>query len=248
MHTITPHKRKIMQAFDARTQEYECHADIQKDIAKLLSKSLPNKADSVLEIGCGTGFLTQYLIDKYPQAQFDITDISPNMVAHTEGKFSSIPHARFMVMDGEAVMPDKTYDLIVSSMAFQWFENPNESLRALVHRLNDGGQLIFSTLHPTSFPEWRGISQEMNIPVGLLEPKEMGGCKNIEAIQKTYPNGLEFLRDLKRIGANTPNHTYKPNSAKDILSLCRAFDCGDRVITWKIAYHVLDKSSFSDGV
>jgi len=248
MHNMTPRKRKIMQAFDARTQEYERHADIQKDIAKLLSQSLPNTADSVLEIGCGTGFLTQHLIDKYPQAQFDITDISSNMVAHTESKFSSIQQARFKAMDGEAVVADKKYDLIVSSMALQWFENPDESLRALVNILNDGGQLIFSILHPTSFPEWRGISQELNIPVGLLEPKEMMGCKNIEDIQKTYQNGLEFLRDLKRIGANTPNHAYKPNSAKDILSLCRAFDCGNKVITWQIAYHVLNKSSFSDGV
>ena len=34
----------------------------------------------ILEVGCGTGILTEFLIKKYPNASFEITDISGSML------------------------------------------------------------------------------------------------------------------------------------------------------------------------
>ena len=118
-------KSKIETTFGRAVESYDENADIQDRVATELVKKLPSmKQPRVLEIGCGTGILTRKLFEKYPGAQFDITDISKEMLDVCSQKH---PHrnATFFILDGENPNLFKTYDLIVSSMSIQWFTSPN---------------------------------------------------------------------------------------------------------------------------
>lgn len=61
-----------------------------------LCDSLHEKNSAILELGCGPGNISRYLLSKRPDLKIFATDISPNMI-----KLASInnPSARFEVMD-----------------------------------------------------------------------------------------------------------------------------------------------------
>ena len=56
----------IKQRFSRSLQTYEQTAIVQREMAKILTEFLPQNKnfDSILEIGCGTGFLTRELVKK----------------------------------------------------------------------------------------------------------------------------------------------------------------------------------------
>src|SRR3546814_14322438 len=59
-------------------------------------------------------------------------------------------------MDGEApIFEGEWFDLILSSLAFQWFDDLGGAVGRLAGLLRPGGSLIFSTLGRGSFARWR---------------------------------------------------------------------------------------------
>ena len=61
----------------------------------------------------------------------------------------------FAAMDGEVLDIEGPFDLIVSSLAFQWFADLPRAIGRLAHRLAPGGHLVFTTMAAGSFAEWR---------------------------------------------------------------------------------------------
>ena len=234
-----PRKTKISQTFGGRTKGYEAEAQIQRDIAAKLSGFLPDFKSTedlrILEIGCGTGFLTQHLIQKYPKALFHITDISPEMVAFCQAKFSDSPIREFFVLDGEN--PDsrlsEKYDLIVSSMAAQWFGNPAQGLK----NLSRFGEVYYSTLGPRAFQEWRSTLDNTNAAIGLLNVPEWPRIFHDELIPKNYGSARNFLKVLKETGTSQPNRDYAPLPPKKLKAAMKYFDeTYHGQITWHIVY------------
>lgn len=233
-------KQIIAQTFGQKSDEYDHHATLQKDIAAHLASLLPQleTGAKILEIGCGTGFLTHHLINLYPDAKLSITDISPDMVKRCRTGAANHPHIEFQIMDGENPPLQDNYDLIVSSMAVQWFENAEEGLARLQTQLTATGQLFFSTIGANSFPEWRASLLATATPSGLLD----GMSTTPYLIEKHHPqvqykNALAFLRAMKSIGAHNPKSGYKAQSPAQIRRACRHFDDEySGLITWQILY------------
>ncbi len=128
-HKSDFHKRGVVERFSQNALGYEQHARLQKLVAARLAGFFPNKqyAD-ILEIGCGTGFLTEHLLASYRGAHFEITDLSRTMLEQCADKFPGHQKLRFSLLDGERVGQDKRYDLIATSMTVQWFAQPAQSL------------------------------------------------------------------------------------------------------------------------
>lgn len=152
----------VRRHFDRSAREYDRYAEVQREMAEELVRRLRRcdrngKVRRVLEIGCGTGFLTERLIRCYPDACLTAVDLSENMVACAREKLSSLPgKRRFVVADAETWAKDgdvAACDLIVSNAAFQWFSDPEGTARHLLRRLNPGGRLAFSTFGPRTFCE-----------------------------------------------------------------------------------------------
>ena len=175
--------RRVARCFGARAGEYEDHAGLQRQIASELATLLPSReAPSVLEVGCGTGFLTAHLLDAYRQGDFLITDIAPEMVAECRERQGSSPvqKMRFAEMDGEAPDAAGPFDVIALSMTLQWFADPLTGLARLGGLLNPGGQIVYATLGPDSFPEWRAALAVENVPDGTITMPGAAGHRNRE--------------------------------------------------------------------
>lgn len=219
--------------FGSRAKTYDEKAALQQSIAQKLATYI--QADDprrILEIGCGTGFLTQALRDKYPDARIDVTDIAPEMIAFTKAKFVADPLMDFFIMDGEATPNNKDYDLIVTSMTVQWFENPGESLV----NLSKIAPVYYATLGPDNFAQWRETLEALSLSYGGRIVKPLPGTFEEEFPKQSYENAKDFLKSVKEIGAHTANTSYKELNAGQLRKAMTHFDNHFDHITWHIVY------------
>ena len=220
-------KNKIVQYYDAKALQYERSADVQPLIAQRLAVKCANLSPStVLEIGAGTGLLSEALLVFFPKAQFLLTDIAPAMVAVTAARFQSVANVRVACMDGEALALSDTFDLITSSMTLHWFVNLSQSLARLKTHLRPGGHLRIALLGRASLQEW---VQWQGAAAGIIPFPDVSTLQSqfpdfqftVETIQQPYTSAEHFLHTLKNIGAHAPSVEYQPLSAGKLRRLLR---------------------------
>ncbi|HEU4601876.1 MAG TPA: methyltransferase domain-containing protein, partial [Steroidobacteraceae bacterium] len=162
--------KALMRArFNRRAHEYDQHASIQRAMAnrlvELIEQSRAERcSDStetppvrrILEIGCGTGFLTQHLLATYPQSHIQAVDIAEQMIRLAQARIRNEVQRRvtFVAEDAECMeLDDASFDLIVSNATVQWFNDPVLTIGRLVGSLIADGTLAFATFGPDTFSE-----------------------------------------------------------------------------------------------
>src|SRR5690606_2688123 len=149
-------KAQIGAAFAAAVDGYEDSAAVQRIVAAHLAAMAGRERltprGQILEIGCGTGLLTRQIRHRWPDATLTATDLAPAMVEATSRHGLG---ARLLTMDGEAPAFDGPwFDLILSRLTFQWFEDLPRALARLHGLLRPGGSLYFATMGAESFASW----------------------------------------------------------------------------------------------
>ncbi len=146
-------KELIKQRFNKKLNLYNENARIQKQMAEKLLSYLPeNDYGSVLEIGCGTGLLTEYACKKINSTSYYALDIVSDCEKYIKKINSNI---KFISSDIEeyAKNSDKKFDLIVSNASLQWIDNLPDFILKLAGMLNTDGTLLFSTFGIENFRE-----------------------------------------------------------------------------------------------
>lgn len=191
-------KDLIQKRFAKNLDTYNDNAKIQKKMAERLLSFLGRKDfDDILEIGCGTGFLTQLVNDGFNFNTYTANDI----VESCEKYVKEInPKINFIPADIEKAVEnsDKKYDLIISNAAFQWVENLESFIKLLVSKLNEGGILLFSTFGPENF-------REVNFVLGKTLPYY--SANELQEIIKDYKNIVE--QEMHVMAFKTPKDILK---------------------------------------
>jgi malonyl-CoA O-methyltransferase len=233
----------VASCFAAHARDYDGHARLQADVADSLATMLPAlERPKVLEVGCGTGFLTRHLLEAYPKGDFLITDLAPEMVTRCRANYEHVNGRalRFAVMDGEAPDCDESFDLIVLSMTLQWFSKPLEGLRRLTGMLNPNGTLLYATVGKDSFSEWRKALDVCDLRHGLIRMPGLPHVCREEIHVVDYGSGLGFLKTLKAIGASTPRPAYEPLPAGKLRAALRWLEAKyGAQVTWRIIYGMI---------
>ncbi len=237
--TRTAHSGKVAETFAKAVRNYHQEAEIQPKVAEGLMASLrPWKGilpdGPLLEIGCGTGFLSQKLICEFPNREMRITDLSQEMVDFCKSNISTENHAatlHFEMLNAEtAELEEDYYSLIISSFAAQWFKDPSYTLSQLTKALKPGGLLLFSFPGNKSFPEWYQKCLECGLPFTAnplpdteevviklsMEPVQVDYYEN--SLHQQFESSLDFFRHLKRLGVSSNVHG-KQLSSKDFKIL-----------------------------
>lgn len=213
---------RISQAFSRGAASYDQQAVVQNFVAgRLASKILTQKGaslDTILEVGCGTGILTPYLLPYC--THYVLSDFSHAILKVAVEKIQDekiLP----LVLNAEYPCFSASFDFIVSNLALHWFQDPKGALTRLVACLKPGGWLYFTALGNNTFYEWRTAHALEGAPSGVLDFIPFGQLKDWlplsghraveeEWVTTTPSNALEFLRDLKKIGAALPKSGHRP--------------------------------------
>ena len=248
-------KQRIGRAFGGATASYEDAAQVQRLAAERLADRiaalpLPPRG-RVLEVGCGTGFLTAALRPLLPDATLVVSDLSLAMVAACR---AGQPEALYLVMDGERpALAEGTFDLVCCSLVAQWFDDLDGSLGRLCRLLRPGGHLAFSTLLADALAEWRQAHEEEGFRVGAPDfaaPAELqhfswegaGLALTEERLVERYADGPAFVRALKSIGAGTPRSGRRPLSPSEFKLVLRRFEAAGAAATYHLGYGVLRRA------
>lgn len=213
----------VNKNFSESAFSYDGAAIFQRRAADLFEKFIKkNLAGTkiplkILEIGCGTGFMTEKLLKLFPDSDFLVSDISPEMLDVCRNKIEAKIKNRemnisFKAFDASESVPGKDYDLIVSAMTFQWFADIKKSAVMLRKKLAPGGQLFFSTLENSTFSRLRGVFEKLNEPYPgprflslaelekTLEPfDDINMEKHCYSVK--YASVMEFFASLSQTGA-----------------------------------------------
>lgn len=235
-------KNKIIRNFERYAPQYDDHADIQKQIAASLAADLPECADDILEIGCGTGLLTSFLAEKYRMSDLHVTDISGVMLERTLLKINH-PRISGSVLDAEMGKTGRHYDLIVGNMVCHWFEDLRKGLRNLSAMLNEGGRVFLTLPGPESFREWRDALEKLSFPCGFPDFSAPQGVYRRETLFQTVMNAAAFLQSVKRTGASSSRSCSHVLGIKALNAAQREFDAQNiGHITWDILFlHITKK-------
>lgn len=246
--------QRIGRAFGDAAAHYDEHAGVQRIVAATLANLLRHQPQRtgqderirILEIGCGTGMLTRHLRSLFPNAEIIATDISPEMicVAERDGNIG----AQFLAMDGEAPsFEGPWFDLIASSLTFQWFTDLPRALDRLGGLLRPKGNLMFATMARRSFHEWRAAHDIFGLEAGTpIYPS----ARDLRVMLARHADAFLFEEDyvhdfggargllahLKGIGATVPVEGRAQLSAGQMRKVMRAFDKDGGECTYHVAY------------
>ena len=233
MTAKTINKKLVQKHFSQAACSYDDYAVIQKimagELLKLMKRTgLINQVQSVLEIGCGTGYLTelilQFLIsqNKLITSELLITDISAEMLNICQNKINAAGYLKhqlsFKQMDGEQIILDHPVDLIVANAVFQWFLDLNKALRQINKALSARGSLFFTTFGETTFQELHqtfqntGNSKKQFQPgqqfitapelQAIMTAQNFTAIKIIKVFHRQYfPQVRDLFKAIKKIGA-----------------------------------------------
>jgi malonyl-CoA O-methyltransferase len=215
---------RIRAAFDRAAPGYEQAAVLQREVSSRLLERLqyikitPRR---VLDLGAGTGTGTRALRRQYPRAEIVALDCAPAMLRQLRSQAGLwdrlLKRTPTVCADAHRLpFPDRSFELVFSSLTLQWCEDPSQVLREAFRVLRPGGALVFSTLGPDTLKELRAswavadgsahvnefidmhLIGDMLVEAGFADP-----VMDMEYITLTYKDVTDLLRDLKQIGANT---------------------------------------------
>lgn len=144
----------MADAYEADTAEGPFNAYYERPAMTTLVGEVEGRR--VLELGCGTGPLTEWLVGG--GAKVTACDVSPTMVDKARRRLGD--RARLLVADIAQPLPfpSASFDLVVASLVLHYVEDWAAVLAEMHRVLELSGAVVFSTHHPTM--DWQLASPE----------------------------------------------------------------------------------------
>ncbi|MDD5593590.1 MAG: methyltransferase domain-containing protein [Candidatus Margulisbacteria bacterium] len=200
-------KRLISANFSRSAAQYDRHAVMQREMADELFSLLTTfdlQLTTILDIGCGTGYLTKKLAERFPAARVEGIDIAPGMIEEA-GK-QKRDNLSFKVGDGEEVWGVGEYDLVVSNASLQWM-SVEQVFARVRERLKPGGLFLFTTFGPKTLMELKECGFRVNefpdtiMIEQLLKPHFRNVFLAALMSREKFHSVKELIYYLKELGA-----------------------------------------------
>ncbi len=213
MQLETPiNKRSLQQRFGKYAHSYKEQATVQKNICTrfvLLLVQLPFAHKSVLEIGCGTGFLTENFLQKFTVESYTANDIVVGMEAEIANVAKKTrQNIQFISGDAESLHISEMFDCVLSTSTVQWLHNLPQFFKNIVHNVNSSGIFAFTTFGMLNFREISACSGQSLNYYSVEELRDFL-AENFDILHcESYCETLFFetpvavLRHIKQTGVN----------------------------------------------
>ena len=206
---------KIQRGFSESAKRYDLFSSLHRQIADtLFARVIKEPAPSaLLDVGCGTGYLTARFKDHFPQSKIIGLDFAQGMLEVARSKQEDII---WVLADGTHLpFSDGCFDIVISNLAYQWAEDLSCAFSQVRRVLGPGGTLactlfgyntcreLFQCLDEAS---GRAL-QFVRLPdqLKIREALTAGGFKNPivdrEQIEIEFKDMYELITWFKFIGA-----------------------------------------------
>jgi malonyl-CoA O-methyltransferase len=259
-----PVKADVAESFSRAAAHYDSAAHLQREVgARLLEKLTVTALDPqcILDLGCGTGHFQPLLMKAFPDASYLGLDLAPGMVDYARSR--SAGAAGWMVGDAEYLpLASDSKDLIFSSLAVQWCDNPSRLFAELGRVLRPGGRCVFTSLGPSTLKElrsaWAAVDGHQHVNTFLSCEELRAGASKLtgislqlhrELFSMEYDKVGELLGELKTIGAHNMNRGRPTGltSRRALQGMLRAYESwrdehGKLPASYEVLFGVLERA------
>jgi tRNA (cmo5U34)-methyltransferase len=155
----------------------------------------------VLDLGAGTGLMSEAVLDRYPQAELVLLDGAAEMLAQAaerlRGKRATRVHA-----DLREALPDGPFDAVVSALAIHHLEHADvRGLLGRIHAVLRPGGVFVNAEHVTGSSPWlegvyRRLWRQACLGAGALAEEIAGAEQRMEMDRSS-----DIVRQLGWMGA-----------------------------------------------
>jgi malonyl-CoA O-methyltransferase len=211
-------KTRIKQSFSAASVTYDSVAALQRTVGKELLQSIDatKLTGTLLDLGCGTGFLTGELLAHSNHETTIALDIALSMLQTTQGKLADRLNIIYLCADAEQLaLAGKSIDSVVSNLALQWCKDLEAAFTGIKRALKPNGQLAFSTFGPQTLHElksaWAEVDNYNHVNAFYSETQlkhflQQTGFKNSHIKSRLYSPRYDsvwtLMQELKHLGAH----------------------------------------------
>lgn len=248
----------IAQRFAKAGQSYHAHAIVQKQIAQQLAEYMQQYLSEYcpryisgryLEIGCGSGHLSQILLQQNSYFQ-PTTYYCNDLYSEVQQHFAVDTRLHWLIGNIERLVLPGQLDLIVSSSALQWMQDIDALLEKMHAALKPHAFLCFSSfgadnlnqikrltgqgLDYLSLEQWQVKLQQHGFEVILLRDQ-------VETLYFEHP--LDVLKHLKATGvtATAQQYRWSKQSLQQFYQDYQALSSKDmhQQLQYPLSYHPL---------
>ncbi|MDD4914070.1 MAG: malonyl-ACP O-methyltransferase BioC [Methylococcales bacterium] len=235
-------KAKIQRAFAAAADSYDAAAALQRQVGLTLLRRFPLQPQPgvILDLGCGTGFLTRQMVVSFEHQPRLAMDIALPMLAASRQRNTGLS-VQYLCADAEK-MPFRAgcIQQVYSNLALQWCQLATvfADCRRL---LAADGQLVFATFGPATLRElkaaWMAVDDfsHVNEFVGAVQ---IDACLRQAGFQQiacetvvypvAYPSVMALMRELKGLGAHNVNtaRNREMTTRKQMQKMIASYEAG----------------------
>lgn len=215
-------KKDVADSFSRAAYSYDDAAELQRQVANELlafirSADQREQISSILDLGCGTGFMTQAMYEQGLAQQLYAADIAEGMISF--GKSHHNANAQWLCADAENLpLSSALLQWVYSSFALQWCPDLTQAFSEIYRVLENDGYFACALPGPGTLGEleasWQKVDQFVHVnqfpsEKEIIRGLELVGFRNIEVKRKTFilgfPSVKALMLELKSIGAHNLN-------------------------------------------
>ena len=210
---------EVKKAFDEAAENYDTnrkeivpYMELYYNTAVELTKDFKNPR--IMELGAGTGILTELLHDLHPESAITLVDMSANMLEVARNKFKDIKN--FTYIEDNYLTMDFTdkYNIIISSLSIHHLSDKEKYTlyEKIYHSLKDKGVFINAdeVMAPTDTLEDLYVEKET---MHLFGQKEVNDEEKKQILYRrtldTPSTQEDNINWLKKIGYKNVDVIYK---------------------------------------
>lgn len=217
-----PSKLAIAQSFSNAAASYDQAAELQRSIGQQLIQQLPSQLmpSTLVDLGCGTGYFTKQLQQRFRQADVFGIDLAEGMLKQSK----ALNEACYWLAGDAEQLPlvDNSVDLIFSNLAVQWCHDFSKVLEEAHRVLKPQGVFVFTSLCEGTLAElvqsWRTVDDYIHVNnfLGFADYQALLTASPFDLVhsephqqQAFYDDLKALMADLKGIGAHNINPQRK---------------------------------------
>ena len=153
----------IRQAFNKFAQDYDSQRGFiipemrQYYGAAVWAMESPALKPAILDVGAGTGLLSAFLLEKFPDARLTLMDIAENMLDEARKRFATRPDTEYVICDYSRSELGGPYDIVCSALSIHHLapEDKRRLFGRIFMALTPGGMFVNADQAEVETPYFR---------------------------------------------------------------------------------------------
>lgn len=204
MPDLKEHFNDEAQKFDEQVQK---NIPCYNQMLEVLINAIPDAKENpkILDLGCGTGNITQKAKERFPNAKVTCLDLSENMIKIAEEKLKEYSDIEYVVGDFTQTEFSQKYDAIISSLALHHIPNDEEKelmYKAIYDSLEQDGVFYNADVIKANSSYNKKLYDQISVQdmkengVTEAEIQEHKGKRDANDIPTTIFNHIKMLENV----------------------------------------------------